>query len=139
MREINAFGGLQKAMPRLTWIFVFAVLASLGLPGLSGFVAEYLVYTGSYAIFPIATIFAAGAMIITAGYLLWMMKRSFYGPLNPRWAGIGDASILEMTPLIMLGAVVIFVGIYPALLVNLLQPSLHQIITNMSGVITASH
>ena len=139
MREINAFGGLQAAMPRLTWIFTFALMASLGLPGLSGFVAEYLIYTGSYAVYPIAVIFAAGAMIITAGYLLWMMKRSFYGPLNPRWAHLTDATLLEMTPLVILGVTVLVVGIYPALITNMLHPSLMQILHNMSGLPAAHH
>jgi NADH-quinone oxidoreductase subunit M len=139
MREINAFGGLQSRMPRLTWIFSFALLASLGLPGLSGFIAEYLVYTGTYAIYPGIAIASAFAMIITAGYLLWMFKRAFYGPLNPRWASITDASLLEMTPLIALAVLVIFVGIYPKPLVDMLHPSLHQILQTVSGVITTAH
>ncbi len=139
MREINAFGGLQSRMPRLTWIYTFAVLASLGLPGLAGFVAEYLVFTGTYAVFPAAAIAAGVAIIITAGYLLWMLKRSFYGPINPRWKGISDASILEMAPLVMLGAVVVFVGVSPHFIVDLISPSVTQIIHTVSGAVTASH
>lgn len=138
-RDIYTFGGLQKQMPRLTWIFTYAALASLGLPGLSGFVAEYLIYTSAYPFFPAQTIVAAGTMIITAAYLLWMLKRAFYGPENPRWKGIADASILEMAPLVMLGAIVLFVGIYPGLLNDLLQPSLTQILHSMSGIIAAGH
>lgn len=139
MREINAFGGLQARMPRLTWIFTFALMASLGLPGLSGFVAEYLLYTGSFAVFPIQTIVAAFAMIITAGYLLWMMKRAFYGPLNPTWSRIKDASLLEMAPLVMLGALVLFVGVYPRFMVDLLHPSLMQILHTLGSGLPAAH
>ncbi len=134
LREINAFGGLMARMPRLTWIYTFAIMASLGLPGLSGFVAEYLVYTGSFANFPAQTIIAAVTMILTAGYLLWMLKRAFYGPLNPRWAHLNDANLLEMAPLVMLGVVVLFVGVYPGFLVDLLRPSLHQIIQTMGSL-----
>ena len=139
IRDINVFGGLQARMPRLTWIYTFAALASLGLPGLSGFVAEYLIYTSVYAIFPAQAIISASAMILTAGYLLWMLKRSFYGPLNPRWAGISDASILEMTPLVVLGVIVIVVGIFPGFLVDMLRPSLHQIIQTVGGTVTSLH
>jgi len=139
LRDINAFGGLQIRMPRLTWIFTFALMASLGLPGLSGFVAEYLTFTGSYAIYPAVTVASAIAVIITAGYLLWMMKRSFYGPLNPQWSGITDASLLEMAPLVILGALVLFVGVYPRFMVDMLHPSLQHIISTVSGTITATH
>ncbi len=138
IRDIDVFGGLQARMPRLTWIYTFAAMASLGLPGLSGFVAEYLIYTSAYAIYPAQTIIGASAMILTAGYLLWMLKRAFYGPLNPRWSSIQDASLLEMAPLVILGIVVLAVGVYPGFLVDLLRPSLHQIITSMGGV-TALH
>ncbi len=138
LRDINAFGGLQAKMPRLTWIYSFAVLASLGLPGLSGFVAEYLVYTGSFSTFPILVGVAAFTVIITAGYLLWMLKRSFFGPLNPKWNGITDASILEMTPLITLAVLVLFVGVFPQFMINLLHPSLNNIIQTISGAVTAS-
>ncbi len=138
IRDIDVFGGLQARMPRLTWIYTFAAMASLGLPGLSGFVAEYLIYTSAYAIYPAHTIIGASAMILTAGYLLWMLKRAFYGPLNPRWSSIQDASLLEMAPLVILGIVVLAVGVYPGFLVDLLRPSLHQIITSMGGV-TALH
>lgn len=137
LREINAFGGLQARMPRLTWIFTFALMASLGLPGLSGFVAEYLTFTGAYAVFPIVTAVSAIAVIITAGYLLWMFKRAFYGPLNPQWSGLKDASILEMTPLVMLGVVVLFVGIFPGVMVDLLHPSLNQILQTVGGGLNA--
>jgi NADH-quinone oxidoreductase subunit M len=139
IRDIDVFGGLQARMPRLTWIYTFAVMASLGLPGLSGFVAEYLVYTSAFAIYPAQTIVGASAMIITAGYLLWMIKRAFYGPLNPRWSGIADASILEMAPLVILGVLVLVVGIYPGWLVDLLRPSLHQIIQNVNGTVAGFH
>ncbi len=139
IREIDVFGGLQARMPRLTWIYTFAAMASLGLPGLSGFVAEYLIYTSTYAIYPAQTIVAASAMILTAAYLLWMLKRAFYGPLNPRWSGIPDASWLEMAPLLMLGVVVVFVGIYPAFLLDLLKPSLHNIMQTVGGTVSAVH
>ncbi len=139
IREIYAFGGLQSRMPRLTWIYTFAVLASLGLPGLSGFVAEYLTFTGSYAVFPIVAVVSGAAIIITAGYLLWMLKRSFYGPLNPQWAHIPDASILEMTPLIILGVAVLAVGLYPAFMVNILHDSLGQILHNLSTTNVVHH
>jgi NADH-quinone oxidoreductase subunit M len=134
-REIDIFGGITKRMPKLATMFSIACLASLGLPALSGFVAEYLVFTGSFPIWTTWTILGAFGIVLTAGYLLWMLKRAFYGPLNPKWAALPDASTLEMVPLISLVAVILLFGIFPGLLVNIIQPSVSQILTTMVAVI----
>ena len=73
------------------FLFSIACFASLGLPGASGFVAEYLTFTGAFATLPVQTILAVFGVVLTAGYLLWMLRRSFYGPLNPKWSWLTDA------------------------------------------------
>jgi NADH-quinone oxidoreductase subunit M len=131
-RDIDIFGGIAKRMPRLVVFFSIACLASLGLPALSGFVAEYLVFTGSFPIWSVWTILGAFGIVLTAGYLLWMLKRAFYGPLNVKWATLTDATNLELVPLVALTAVILLVGIFPGLIVNIIQPSVGQILHTLA-------
>lgn len=134
-REIAVFGGVAKKMPILATLFTFAGLASLGLPGLVGFVAEYMTFTSSFQIWTAVTVISVFTMILTASYLLWMLKRIFYGPFNTRWNRLPDASLRETIPLYSLGAVIVFVGIYPAFLVNVITPSLTAIIHTVSTIV----
>jgi NADH-quinone oxidoreductase subunit M len=127
-REIAVFGGVAKKMPLLATLFTFAGLASLGLPGLAGFVAEYITFTSSYQIWSVVTIFSVFTMILTASYLLWMLKRVFYGPFNTKWSWLPDANPREALPLISLAVVIVFVGIYPNLLIQLITPALTTIL-----------
>ncbi len=133
-RDIDVFGGIGKRMPMLMLLYSVACFAALGLPGLSGFVAEYLVFTGSFATLPVATIFAAFGVVLTAGYLLWMLRRSFYGPLNMKWDWLTDTTVREAFPLVALGLVILFVGIYPQPIIDLLTPSLQQMVHSMSAL-----
>lgn len=126
-REIAVFGGVAKKMPLLATFFTFAGLASLGLPGLAGFIAEYMTFTSSYASWPLVTILCVFTMILTAGYLLWMLKRVFYGPFNTRWNGLPDASVREVIPLVVLAVLIVIVGIFPALLTDVITPTLQSL------------
>jgi NADH-quinone oxidoreductase subunit M len=126
-REISVFGGVAKKMPMLATLFTYAGLASLGLPGLAGFVAEYITFTGSFQVWTVITGISVLTMILTAAYLLWMLKRVFYGPFNTRWNWLPDANLRETIPLFALAAVILFVGIYPTLLINMITPSLGQL------------
>ncbi len=126
-REIAVFGGVAKRMPMLATLFTFAGLASLGLPGLAGFVAEYITFTSSFRIWTVITAVSVLTMILTASYLLWMLKRVFYGPFNIKWDWLPDTSLREAIPLFSLAAFIVFVGVYPAVLVNIITPSLAQI------------
>ncbi len=134
-RDIDIFGGIAQRMPVLVVLFSVACFASLGLPGLSGFVAEYLVFTGTFPILPAATIASALGVVLTAGYLLWMLRRAFYGPLNMKWNWLTDASVREAFPLVALALVILFVGIYPKPMVDLLTPSLHQTLTTVQTIV----
>jgi len=85
-RLIDKLGGLGATMPAIAILFAVAGLASLGLPGMSGFVAEFLVFIGAFPVWPLATLLAAFGIVITAGYLLWMLQRVFMGPLPEQWS-----------------------------------------------------
>jgi NADH-quinone oxidoreductase subunit M len=126
-REIKAFGGVARKMPLLATLFTFAGLASLGLPGLAGFIAEYMTFTSSYASWPLVTIVSVFTMILTAAYLLWMLKRVFYGPFNVKWEGLPDASVREAIPLLALAVLIVIVGIYPAILIDVITPTLQTL------------
>jgi NADH-quinone oxidoreductase subunit M len=134
-REIAVFGGVAKKMPMLATLFTFAALASLGLPGLAGFVAEYMAFTGSFQVWPTVTIISVFTMILTASYLLWMIKRVFYGPFNPKWNWLPDANLREMIPLFALAGVIVFVGVYPTPLISVITPSLTQLMHAALAVI----
>jgi NADH-quinone oxidoreductase subunit M len=134
-REIAAFGGVAKRMPMLGTLFTYAGMASLGLPGLAGFVAEFMVFTSSYRIWPVFTTIAVFTMILTAAYLLWMLKRVFFGPFNMKWNGLPDASARELIPLFALAGLVLFVGIYPAALINVITPSLAHLLDTAKALI----
>ncbi|GCF06652.1 complex I subunit 4 family protein [Dictyobacter arantiisoli] len=127
-REIAIFGGIAKRMPMLGTLFTFAAMASLGLPGLAGFVAEYMVFTSSFRVWTIPTILAVFTMILTAAYLLWMIKRVFFGTFNKKWDWLPDISKRELIPLFALAGLIVFVGIYPAPLINVISSSLTPII-----------
>lgn len=126
-REIEVFGGIAKRMPLLATLFTFAGLASLGLPGLAGFIAEYLTFTSGYASWPTVTLISVFTMIFTAAYLLWMLKRVFYGPFKAQWDWLPDASPREALPLLVLAVLIVVVGVYPAFLMNMVTPTVHAL------------
>jgi len=121
-------GGLAKAMPIFFYFWMFCALANLGLPGLSGFVAEVAVFYGSYTSWmaqasPLAGFvkpwiwLAATGVILTAGYMLWLLKRLFYGPMLAKWEGhLSDARPLEQWLAYSMCAMILALGICPWLL-----------------------
>jgi NADH-quinone oxidoreductase subunit M len=103
-------------------LFVVAALASLGLPGMSGFVGEFLVFIGSFPVWQWYTVIGAFAIVITAGYLLWMLERVFMGPLGQEWR---DSHLTDMSPregfaVGTLVAVIILVGVFPNVIAEMI-------------------
>jgi NADH-quinone oxidoreductase subunit M len=94
-------------------VFFMAGFASLGLPGLAGFVAEFTTFIGAYSVFPLATIVCVCTIAITAGYILWRLGSVFYGPLLPEWSGLGDAIWRERFSVGILAAATVLVGVLP--------------------------
>ena len=103
-------------MPFITVVFVIAALASLGLPGLSGFVAELLVFIGSFPRWGVATVIGVLTIAVTAGYMLWLVERVFFGAPKPEWHGLGDASGREIVTVSALVLVIVLIGVFPGLL-----------------------
>jgi NADH-quinone oxidoreductase subunit M len=130
-REINGFGGIAKAVPEYTGIMGLAFFASLGLPGLCGFISEFLVFSGSFPTFTALTIVAASSVIITAAYYLWTIQRIFLGKLNPKYATMPDLSWRERFTLYPLGALVVLFGFYPHPILGLVGSSLTALVDSV--------
>jgi NADH-quinone oxidoreductase subunit M len=126
-REIGQLGGLAPRMPFIATVFLFAALASLGLPGLSGFVAEFLVFLGAFPIHGLATLIAIGTIVITAGYMLWLIERSMFGPERPEWSSLKDATRLEKFAVGVFMFVILLLGIFPFLLSDIVVPGITPI------------
>jgi NADH-quinone oxidoreductase subunit M len=123
-REINGFGGLANVMPRYLGITALAFFASMGLPGMSGFISEVLCFIGAFPRWPVFTIISVGGIIITAGYLLWTIQRMFFGQTNPKYAELPDINSRELFTLIPLAVIVIFLGLWPHPVLGLMNNSL---------------
>ncbi|MFZ5943744.1 MAG: complex I subunit 4 family protein [Bacillota bacterium] len=120
-RMIADFGGLAHQMPRIAAGFVIAGLASLGLPGLINFVAEFSIFVGAFRVYPVLAILAISGIVITAVYVLRVVQRVFFGPRNPKWDGLEDAKGIELVPIVILCAVLIYLGFFPSFLMEIIN------------------
>ena len=127
-RNIGDLGGLANRMPILAGAFLIAGAASLGLPAMSGFVSELLVFFGGFRAFPALTILAVLGIILAAGYILWMIQRTMFGPRPARWDDLTDASLVDAVPVALLVISIFAVGIYPAWLTDVFRDGLEPIV-----------
>ncbi|MEW6095595.1 MAG: NADH-quinone oxidoreductase subunit M [bacterium] len=127
LRDINAFGGIGKVVPAYTSVMGIAVLASLGLPGLSGFISEVLCFLGAFNVFPIITGAGVFGVLITAIYLLWMYRQIFFGDLNEKYAKLVDLDIREWISLVPLMFLIILVGLYPKVVLEVMNVTILQL------------
>lgn len=112
--RIDELGGLAKGMPFLCGILLLAGLASLGLPGLSGFVAEFLSLLGLFGTIKWAAILATLGIILSSVYILRGVLAISYGPRDGRFAGLKDARLMEAVPIIVLTACIVLIGLFPS-------------------------
>jgi NADH-quinone oxidoreductase subunit M len=127
-RDIDQMSGLAHTMPLAATVMIIAGLASLGLPALSGFVAELMVFLGSFDKYTVPTIFAVIGILLSAGYITWMVQRVFFGERDQRWAALPDANHWwERVPMAALVLVIVAVGIYPSFIVDVLDTGMVNI------------
>ena len=112
-RSIRAMGGLASRMPRGAVLWIFAALASIGLPGLAGFVGQFLVFLGAYSADRKATMIALLGVLLTAGVLVWTIQRLFFGPLPESLGSVRDLGSLELSYTITLVSLIFLIGIIP--------------------------
>ena len=132
-REIEKFGGLASALPEYTAIMGLAFFASLGLPGLCGFVAEFMVFSGAFPTFTVFTIISATSVIITAAYYLYAIHRMFLGKLNKAYASYPDLVWRERLTLYPLAAWAIFLGFYPQFILGAVNGTLHALVASVQN------
>ena len=132
-RYIPDLGGLANRMPFVAAAILVAGLASLGLPGLGGFVSEVLVFLGAFRAFAWPTALAVLGIILAAGYILWMMERTLFGLKRERFADLTDASLIEALPLAILLITIVGIGVYPALLTDVFRLGLDPMVALLPG------
>lgn len=131
-RHIPDLGGLAARMPIASIAFMIAGLASLGLPGTSGFAAEIMVFLGTFPVHGVITVLATVGVLLAAGYVLWMVQQVLFGPQYERWAHLTDVSRIEVVAPILLMAAILIVGIYPALLSDVFKSGINDLILRLA-------
>jgi len=138
-RLIAEFGGLWAQMPLYAALFLVAMLASVGLPGLNGFVGEFLILAGAFPRWPWATAVATSGVVLGALYLLWMFQRVMFGPLaNPENAKLSDLSGREVLVLGPVLAMCVVMGLFPAAFLTRMQPSIDRIVARVEAGVPAA-
>lgn len=131
-RMIADFGGLAKVMPVYTAIFVIITLSSIGVPGLNGFVGEFLILVGVFQNYHWYAVLGATGVILSACYMLSMVRRVFFGPLNhSQNKDLQDVSPLELTTLIPIVALVFFIGILPGPFLRVAEKSVEKVVVRL--------
>ena len=136
-RYIPDLGGLANRMPLVAVAFLIAGFASLGLPGLSGFVSEILVFFGAFAAFPWLTGLAVFGIILAAGYILWMVQRTMFGPRREQFDSLTDASFVEGVPLVLMIIAIVGVGVYPSVLTDVFESGLEPMVAAINDTINS--
>ena len=138
-RMINTYGGLVNYLPIYSFLFIVFVLAGLGLPGTSGFLGEFLVLTGTFQKNYVVAMLATIGVILGATYMLWLTKRVIFGNVNnEQIKNLKDVNSLEKLMLTTLAILVIFFGFYPAPLMDTINISVDNLITNYESAIQTS-
>ncbi len=118
-RELKAFGGLGAKIPVYGAILLVATFASLGLPGLAGFVSEFMVFRGAFASLPGISTFAVLGIVFGAALLLWkVIQNVLLGAFNEKWSAIKDLSRFEIITLVPLLILMVVIGVYPSIILN---------------------
>jgi NADH-quinone oxidoreductase subunit M len=132
-RDLAQFGGLGAQVPVYSGFFRLMVFASIGLPGLAGFIGEFMAFVGTFPLFPAFTVVAGLGLIISAAFLLWTIQRVLLGPLNPRWASLPDMSRREWVALTPLALLALYFGVFPQPFLNSIAAAVVDLTQRMAG------
>lgn len=121
-RDLDEYGGLFPLVPVYGGILIFTSMASLGLPGLNGFVSEFLVVRGAWPVFTVYTALGMIGLFFTGAYILKGIKQVLHGPLNEKWEGhLSEINIREIVVMAPLMILILWIGIYPAWILNVIN------------------
>jgi len=134
-RSIPKLGGLAHRLPVLATLLVFFSLASLGLPGLAGFVGEFLVLVGVFQYNPLYAVLGSVGIVLGAAYLLWMVQRVLFGTLREEYGSLPDLTTVEILCLLPLAVLVVWIGVHPVPFLEIIESGL---IDTLSGITVVS-
>lgn len=133
-RRIAELGGLVGRMPWTGGLLALGTLAAMGVPGLAVFASEFMTIIGGYSAFPAQGVAAALGIVLSAMYLLYMLSRVIFGPVeNPDYEEVSDAGAVEMTPVVPLAFLLLLFGFFPGILVNIQVPAVEPILSVLGG------
>ena len=133
-REIGELGGFSKKMPWVAVAFIIGGLVSMGMPGLSGFVAEFPIFMGVWQVQPIVAIIASISIVITASYIIRIIGRVFFGPISEEFDHhIGDVTTLDKLALVVLCVIMITIGVLPSVMSGLVSSGVDRILSLFGG------
>ncbi|MGZ5445767.1 MAG: complex I subunit 4 family protein [Thermoanaerobaculia bacterium] len=133
-RLLADYGGIARTMPVFATFFMIAVLSSVGLPGLNGFVGEFLILAGSFGTHPVAATIAASGVILAAIYLLWLVQKVFFGPItNEENRNVPDMAWHEVAAMVPLVIFMVWIGVHPNTFLKKMEPSVSHLVRTMQG------
>jgi NADH-quinone oxidoreductase subunit M len=133
-REIPRLGGFRKIMPVVAVAFIVGGFVSMGMPGFSGFVAEFPIFMGLWATYPWVAIIAVISIVITASYVIRIITKVFFGKIPDEFIGhVQDVTVLDKLALVVLSAVLIGIGVYPPLMVPIVSSGVEHILRLLGG------
>ena len=133
-RRIRELGGLAARMPWAGGLLALGALAAMGLPGLAVFVSEFMSIMGGYEAFPVQGVLAALGIVLSAMYLLYMLARVIFGPIErPAYQEVADAGRIEMAAVVPLAVMLVLLGILPGLLISVQRPAVEAVLAAIGG------
>ncbi len=132
-RDIGKLGGLVRKMPWAAVGFTVGGLVSMGMPGFSGFVAEFPVFMGAWRTAPLVAVIAVVGILITAGYIFLVLRRVFFGEIPQELAGVGDVTLGDKIVIGLLSAIMILIGWFPSLMVEMVESGVNNILALLGG------
>jgi len=126
-RDLEELNGVSVAMPVYAGILMFCTFAGLGLPGLNGFVSEFMVVRGAWPIFTLFMAISMFGLLLTGGYILWMLLKTLFGPQNPRWARLPEMNVREVIALAPLMVLMLVIGVYPMWIVQVINATVGRL------------
>jgi NADH-quinone oxidoreductase subunit M len=131
LRGLNDFGGLRKLAPVFCGLMGITVFSSLGLPGLNGFVGEFLIFKGAFSLVSWAACLSALGLLVTAIFLLTLLQRVFTGPVNQKWTSFADLTTAERMTVLPMVAIMFVLGLFPQMLITFINPTVMQLIQHL--------
>jgi NADH-quinone oxidoreductase subunit M len=131
LRGLDDFGGLRKVAPVFCGLMGIALFSSLGLPGLNGFIGEFLIFKGSFPLVTWATALSVIGLLVTAIFILTILQRVFNGPLNGKWANLPDLTLCERAMVLPAIGLMFVLGVYPQLLLGVINSTVVQMVDHL--------